>query len=367
MTRYRMLARMLTQSLAVRRGRALTVLLAVIVAATVVTANLNLYIDVGAKLRREFRSYGANVVITQNNGAPLAPDALQTVRSLLRSDEVAAPLGFAAVRAADETAVVAVGTDMESVRRLNPWWSVTAWPQAPGEALMGARSAEALASRQPALTLRFQDRELPLKKAGILRTGGEEDSRVYLSMQDFQQLTGSGPTTIELRVVGSSQEISQRMQVLAAALPGTEVRPVRQFVEGEARVLDKARTTFWAASLIIALTAALCVLATLTSWVLDRRKDFAVMKALGASQAMLNGLFAMEAASLGAAGSLLGFGAGVGIAAWIGKANFDALITPRFSLLPWVFMGSILLTLLSAILPLLVLRRVQPAVILKGE
>jgi putative ABC transport system permease protein len=102
-------------------------------------------------------------------------------------------------------------------------------------------------------------------------------------------------------------------------------------------------------------------------WVYDRRRDFATMKALGASTRLLNGFFAAEAAALGAAGALIGFAIGIGIAAWIGRVNFHAAVTPRFDVLPGVLAGSITVTLLSAILPISRLRRVQPAVILRGE
>jgi putative ABC transport system permease protein len=91
------------------------------------------------------------------------------------------------------------------------------------------------------------------------------------------------------------------------------------------------------------------------------------MKALGASDRLLNGFFAAEAAALGAIGAVVGFVFGIGIAAWIGRANFHAPVVPRFSVLPFVLAGSILVTLLSAILPISLLRRVQPAVILRGE
>ena len=132
-------------------------------------------------------------------------------------------------------------------------------------------------------------------------------------------------------------------------------------------MLGKTRATLLAAAALIILTAALCVLSTLMGWVFDRRRDFAIMKALGASGRLLNGFFAAEAAALGAIGALLGFVAGIGIAAWIGRVNFHAAVTPRFSLLPVVLVGSMVVTLLSAILPIWLLGRVQPAVILRGE
>ncbi|HEV2689765.1 MAG TPA: FtsX-like permease family protein, partial [Bryobacteraceae bacterium] len=145
------------------------------------------------------------------------------------------------------------------------------------------------------------------------------------------------------------------------------VRPVRQIVEGEARVLGKTRATLLAAAILIILTAALCVLSTLIGWVFDRRRDFAIMKALGASERLIAGFFAAEAAALGVVGAVIGFAIGIGVAAWIGRVNFHAPVVPRFSVFPGILLGSVVVALISAALPMSLLRRVQPAMILRGE
>jgi putative ABC transport system permease protein len=64
---------------------------------------------------------------------------------------------------------------------------------------------------------------------------------------------------------------------------------------------------------------------------------------------------------------MLGFAIGVGVAIWIGHANFHASVTPRLSVLPVVLVGGIFIALVAAILPISLLRRVQPATILRGE
>ena len=48
----------------------------------------------------------------------------------------------------------------------------------------------------------------------------------------------------------------------------------------------------------------------------------------------MSGFFAAEAAALGAVGAVVGFVIGIGIAAWIGRVNFNAPVVPRFSVLP---------------------------------
>jgi putative ABC transport system permease protein len=362
-----MFLRMLLRAAVLRRGRAASALLAMVVAAVVTTAMLNLFVDVQAKLRKEFRNYGANVVMVAKGGEALPAGALPNVESILAAHGLVVPFAYIVARTPDGQSVVVSGTDFEQVRKLDRWWSVTAWPQATQDALVGARAAAIVSPQGKPFDLSFHGRVIHLNPVGTLRTGASEDSRVYLSLKDFEDWTGVEPSTIEIAVSGSPEEVTALIQKLAQAMPAAEVRPIRQIMEGEARVLGKTRATLFAAAVLIVLTAALCVLSTLIGWVFDRRRDFAIMKALGASQKLIGGFFAAEAAALGAVGAMIGFGLGVGVAAWIGRVNFQAPVAPRFSILPEVLAGSVAVALVSAVLPIFLLRRVEPAMILRGE
>jgi putative ABC transport system permease protein len=359
--------RMLVRAAVLRRGRALSALFAMVVAAAVTTAMLNLYIDVQAKLRREFRNYGANIILLGRDGASLPANALPAVETVLAGRGVAAPFALIVARTSDGQPIVVASADFDKVKLLDRWWSVSAWPAAPQQALLGVRAAPVVSPNNQPFDLQFHGTTIHLTPAGTVRTGGSEDSRVYLALADFVAWTGVPPSTIEVAASGTPEEVSAILQQLQQSVPQAEVRPVRQIMEGEARVLGKTRATLLAAAALIILTAALCVLSTLMGWVFDRRRDFAIMKALGASDRMLTGFFAAEAAALGASGALIGFVLGIGIAAWIGRVNFHAPVVPRLGILPVVLAGSMVVTLLSAILPISLLRRVQPAVILRGE
>jgi putative ABC transport system permease protein len=362
-----MFFRMMMRAALVRKGRATTALLAVVVAAGVATAMLNLYVDVQSKLQKEFRNYGANLVIVAKNGGGLSAGTLKTVDAMLAGHGMAVPFGYAVAKTSKGTPVVVAGTDLDRVQQLNRWWSVSAWPGAPNSALVGARAMDVVSPHGGAFDLVFNDKTLRISPAGTLNTGAAEDSRVYLSLSDFTAWTGLMPSTIEVGASGSAAEVETTRQRLAKVLPEADVKPVRQIVEAEGRVLGKARASLLASAIVIVVTAILCVLATLTAWVLEQRKNFAIMKALGASERIVTGFFAAEAAVLGAVGAVLGFSVGIGVAAWIARANFHATVTPRFSVLPTVVAGSILLALVSALLPISLLRRVQPANILRGE
>lgn len=362
-----MFVRMLLRAAVLRRGRAASALFAMVVAAAVATAMLNLYVDVQAKLRREFRSYGANIILIGKDGASLPAGAAARVDSELSGRGIAAPFALVVARTKDGQPVVVAGTDFERVQKLNKFWSVTSWPATSQQALIGIKALPIVSPKQQPFVLSFQGKTLHVNPVGTVQTGAAEDSRIYLSLTDFESWTGVRPATIEVAASGSPEEVEAIIDQLRTAIPSADVRPVRQIMEGEARVLGKTRATLLASAALIILTAALCVLSTLMGWVFDRRRDFAIMKALGASTRLLNGFFAAEAAALGATGAVIGFLLGIGIAAWIGRANFHAAVMPRLSVLPIVMAGSMAVTLISAILPISLLRKVQPAVILRGE
>jgi putative ABC transport system permease protein len=378
-----MFARMLLRAAVLRRRRAASALLAMIVAAAVATAMMNLYVDVQAKLRTEFRSYGANVIIVGKDGQALPSDALPKIESVLGNKTLAVPFSYAVARTKDGQSVVVVGTDFARARQLNHWWNVSHWP-APqilayladsptsspaisSEALVGVRAAVVVTPNRQPFDLTFQGKTIHLTPAGLLQTGAGEDSRIYLDQSEFQNWTGVAPSTIEVAANGTAGEVDAAIRQLTQLLPMADIRPVRQIMEGEANVLNKTRATLYASATLVILTSALCVLATLIGWVFDRRRDFAIMKALGASEHLVNGFFAAEAAALGIVGGILGFFIGIGVAAWIGRVNFHAPVVPRFSIFPYILAGSVAVALISAILPIVLLRRVQPAIILRGE
>ena len=359
--------RMLYRAAMLRKGQAASALTAVIVAATAATAMLNLYVDVQAKLRKEFRNFGANIVMQAKSPQGFTPLELQSIKTTLGDRGLAVPFSYVVARDQREQAIVAVGTDFDLARKLNPWWSVSAWPNSRGQALVGRRAERVLRGNNGVFTISFEGKPIRLLPAGNLSTGGGEDSRVYISLPEFQAWTGLGPSTVEIAASGTADEVGGLLRTLQQSIPTAEVHAVRQVTEGEANVLGKTRSTLLSSAAFIVSTAALCVLATLMGWVFDRRRDFAIMKALGASDRLIAMFVAGEAAALACVGAIAGFASGIGIATLIGRLNFHAPISPQFSVFPTVLAGALLVTLVATLLPLRLLRRIQPAMILRGE
>lgn len=365
MIRKQLFLRLLVKAAWVRKDRALTALVSVAVVATIATAGLTVYYDLENKLSREFRSFGANVVVTAQHDR-LSDMEIAALKTTLAGKGAVVPVAYAIANGPNNTRVVIAGADLGTLREMNSWWSLRP-TQADGKALVGSRAAELYSPAGQPFEVAFGSKKLQVKPQAVFTSGSDDDSRIYLDLPDFAALTGLAPNTALVRVDGRPQDIQEMVARLTAALPQAEVKPVRQITRAQTSVVDKTRSVVFTACVIVGVMIMLCMVATFTSSVLERRKDFAVMKALGASNRTVNVLFAAEASLLALGGAVAGYIVGSGIAFWIGKANFDAAILPQPLLLLPVLVGSILLALLASTAPLRLLQQIQPAGILRGE
>jgi putative ABC transport system permease protein len=366
MSRRHLLFRLLLKAAWVRKDRALTALVSVAVVATIATAALTIYSDLEGKLSREFRGFGANVIVTKASRA-LSADELSNITAAVGSKAKVVPVAYAIAAGPNDAKVVVAGADLQALRELNSWWSVRPVETAGGKAWIGSHAATLFSPAGGKFDLTFAGRKAEIRPQMIFTSGSEDDSRIYLDLAEFAALTGVTPSTVLVRVEGKPQEVQDTIAKLSSSLPGVEVQPVRQITQAQTAVVGKTRSVVLASSIVVVVLIMLCMVATFTSSVLERRKDFAVMKALGASNRTVNFLFAAEAALLALTGSAAGFILGSGIAFWIGKANFDAAILPQPMLLLPVLLGSVALALIASTAPLRLLQKIQPAGILRGE
>lgn len=364
MSRLGLFLRLMLKAAWVRKDRALTALLSIIVVATMATVALTVYSDLEGKFSREFRRFGANVIVNFR-GATLNSADLALMQRILGSQADVVPVGYAVAHGTDGSSVVIGGTDLSAFQQMNSWWFFEG-PFA-GDALVGSRAAAALSPQGHPFEITYGGMTTQINPRAVFHSGNDDDSRIYVSQPQFTYLTGLRPSIAQLRISGTPLEIEQRVAKLTAALPQAEVKPVRQITAAQTAVLSRTRGIVLAASIIVVVLIVICMVATLTGAVLERRKDFAVMKALGASNRAVNLLFAGEATLTSLLGAVIGFIAGSVIALWIGSANFGAAIVPRLQLLFPVVAGSVVLALLAATAPLRILRRIQPASILRGE
>ncbi len=337
--------------------------MALTVSAAVATALLTLYADLDQKLHHEFRGFGANLVVT---GTAFTPDKIARAQRAAGADASLAAFAYAIASTDRGTPVVVSGVDFAAVEKLDSWWSVTAWPSTADGALVGQRAAEFIA-RNDAVTLTFNGSTQNFSNAGQLKTGSDEDSRIFVSLPTFVAWTHVQPNVLEVQVPGGGARVEAALRKLTAALPEAHVEPVRQLVEGESKIVDRTHALMFGAVLLIALTVAVSVLATLSASVLERRRDFALMKALGGTETQMTVLFLSETLLLACGGVIGGWLIG-SLAAWaISELNFGTATLPRATVVPLVLALNLVIATLAAVLPLRSLRGLEPASLLKGE
>ncbi len=362
---------LLRRGLLHRRTRSLAALLSLTVSAAVATALLTLYASLNQKLHQQFRAFGANIVLTASDGASLPPQMLATVRELAGPTSHILPFAYAVAQTADGAPIVVAGTDFSAVRAVDSWWQVSQWPADESadsnttDALVGVRAQSALHGDTVSLT--YNGHVLALHTFGTVHTGGPEDSRIYLPLAAFTAWTGVSATTLEIQAPGSAAQVQSLIDRLRPVLPGVEVHAVRQLVESEGRVVDRTHSLMLSSLLLIALTVAICVLATLTASVLERRRDFAIMKALGSTQHQVSLLFLLEAILLALIGAVGGYLLGCLLAFLIGEWNFHTAILPLWQIAPQVLLLNLFVAILAAGVPMRILRAMEPATLLRGE
>jgi putative ABC transport system permease protein len=386
-----MFARLLVGLLRGSRGRLAVALVAVTGGAAVISALLNLDLDIEGKLAQQFRILGANLIVSSAAPAPSAAGAaapsaspaqpvlmdetpaLAKIAAVPITEAVtAAPFVYLVARAAAQPVVVA-GSWLDQASKLEPTWRLQgAWITTRDDVthcLVGRNVAQHFQlSPGSTLELNYLSRSAKLAVSGIVDSGGADDDQVFVNLPVAQNLAAL-PGKIELVQLSASgppAAIAQYAARLSSALPGYDVRPIRQVTEAEGALLERTRLLIVSMVFLILVLTSLCVLATMSALAIERREDVGLMKALGGSISRIVALFVSEVGVLALAGGLTGCAAGVALSRWMGQQVFRASIGPRWQVFP-LTIGLMVVVAIAGALPLRLLGKVKPAVILRGE
>jgi putative ABC transport system permease protein len=388
-----MFARLLWRSMRGSRGRIAVALVAVASGATVIAALLNLQFDMERQLTQQFRLLGANVVISHSRSAQMpdfreASSEVRGAPALIRSAPVlaeieripradlvaAAPFLYLVARAAD-TPVVIAGTWLDQLPGLDPTWKIEGhWVRSRDEqddCLVGSRVARQFSlSPGSRLSVQYLNRAAQLRVAGVIDAGGTEDSQVFINLplaQKLARLDKDGEVElVQMSIRGTSATLNRLTEQLSLALPDYEVRPIQAVSQAEGNLLDRTRLLIGSMVVLILVLTALCVLATMAALAMERRKDVGLMKALGGSISRIVALFLAEVGMLGAVGGLIGSVLGIALSQWMGERVFGTVVLARWDIFPLTIALMVGVALAGA-LPLRLLGKVKPAVILRGE
>lgn len=388
----------------------------------VTTAMIAIAVDVGDKINRELRSYGANIVVypedtaldvrvgdqevkPATSGSYLKESDLPNIRGIFWGHNILAFAPFLETEASGESGPVRVlgtyfdkklhfGTDDfdTGVSKLYPWWKVSgSWPKddAEPEVLLGESLAAKLGKRAGD-SISLSGRTLQI--SGVLTTGGSEDSAVIAPLSLAQQLANAPNAFTKLSVSALTKPEDafarrdpNRMNAadhdrwycspyansiasqLQEVFPHVVAEQIRQAAQNEGSVLSHISGMMLLIALASLLAAALAVSAAMATTVLERRQEVGLMKALGATATGIASLFVTEASLLALGAGLVGFAIGVAIAQRIGQTVFHSGIEIAPVLLPIVLILALTVTIGGSAAAIRRALRLDPVIVLRGD
>lgn len=290
------------------------------------------------------------------------------------------------------------------VRSTHPWWKIQGrwFDDRAKECVIGATlAANYPGGITPGQTIEIASRAdasgsavrpIPLTVTGIVTTGGAEDNAVLAPLSIAQQISGHAGQFRELFVSAltkpadalagrdpstltpaeydrwyCSPYVSSIGFQIEHALPGTEVRAIRRVADTQGRVLARISSLLWIVTLAALAAAILAVAATSAATVLERRVEIGIMKAIGASNALVSGIFLAEQLMLAVIGGAIGYVCGAALARVLGTSVFGSPAPVNLVLLPIVLGIAALVAIVGSLIPLRRAAHLDPAPILKGE
>ena len=204
--------------------------------------------------------------------------------------------------------------------------------------------------------------------SGILSTGGEEESYIYMTLADLGRLTGDELLDVaELSVSAPSDELDALCSSITDLGIGVTPRLVKRVTRSEASVLGKLQALVFLVTVVVLLLTMISVSTTMMAVVSERRREIGLRKALGASDRSIRSEFLGEGMFLGGLGGLLGAVLGFVFAQIVSINVFGSSIMFQPLLLPVTIIVSMAVAAASCQLPIRRAVAIDPAIVLKGE
>ena len=420
-----MFARLLYESFRRQKRRKLLAGVAITLGVAVATAMIAVATDIGDKINRELRSYGANLLVTPQEdtidveigGVNLKPPSdgnflseadLPKIKGTFWRHNI---LGFSPMlpvnvtvgssgRAQDATLVgtyfakrLAFGKDefTTGVRNTHPWWKVDgAWPaDDSSDVLLGEHLSQKLQLRTGD-TLSINGQSIHI--AGVLSTGGAEDGQIVAPLPVAQRLLGK-PDAVRRVYVSAltkpedalarrdpksmSGELWDRWYCspyvqsiayqLQEAIPHSHAEQIRQVAQNEGTVLSRIKGLMLLITLAALFASALAVSAAMATAIFERRREVGLMKALGAGNLAVAALFFAESTLLALMSGVAGFFAGSWLAHRIGRSIFDSQITIEPVLFPIIMAIAVVVTFAGSAAAIRRAVKFDPVFALRGD
>lgn len=219
--------------------------------------------------------------------------------------------------------------------------------------------------------------------AGYFYSGMYEfdSTLIFTGLREGQALLADDPqleSGLEIRVrnLFDAPAVARRIQSFVA--PGIRVSDWTRTDAPLFAALKLEKFTYFLVLLLIVLVAAFNIVATLVMVVMERRKEIAILRAMGARAGSIAAIFLCEGAALGVGGTTVGVGLGYLVSFLIGKYHLIHLPPDLFmvSAVPVrlyaanflaVAAAAVALCLCGAIYPAIQARSLRPVEIIRYE
>jgi putative ABC transport system permease protein len=420
-----MFGRLVYESFRRQKRRKLLAGIAITLGVGVATAMIAVATDIGDKISRELRSYGANLIVTPqedtldvqiagvdlkppSDGAYLNEADLPKIKGMFWRNNIVgfAPMLPVSVRLSgsdDATNLTLLGTYFSKrltfgkqdfttgVRITHPWWKVQGtWPDDnSSDVLLGEKLAARLGRKAgDEIEIASQAHRV----AGILSTGSAEDNQIVAPIALAQQILGKPGAVRRLYVSAltkpedafarrdpqslrgaeydrwycSPYAASIAFQ-LQEAIPHSHAEQIRQIAQNEGTVLSRIKGLMLLVTLAALFASALAVSAAMATAIFERRSEVGLMKALGAGSVSVAALFFAEALLLALIGGVVGFAGGALLARQIGRSIFDSQITIEPVLFPVILAIAVTVTFAGSAMAIRRAVKFDPVYALRGE
>jgi putative ABC transport system permease protein len=152
---------------------------------------------------------------------------------------------------------------------------------------------------------------------------------------------------------------------LVKLFPGSESRIVKQITQTEEKIVKKINWLMILVSFAGLIASSLTMASTTTAMILERRKELALMKAVGSGNAFLFFYLFGEILILGTLGSVIGYGVGSFLSVSLSSALFQSVFQIKWIVLPLVGMIGVLIIFCGSLWPLRQATTLDPAVALR--
>jgi len=270
--------------------------------------------------------------------------------------------------------VVLMGVDFSQLRKLVPYWQIEGkWIGVNFDqrnAMIGHNLAAKLElSQGDTINVIKGTNKRSFTIRGIIESGEAEDNYLIVNLP-FVQHWLNKPKQINFAMFSLANDkgqVEEFANIVAKKYPTLSIRPIRKVSASEGKVLDKIKLLMGVVAFVILILSTLCVNTTLTAMISERRHEFALQKALGASHKAITRQILEETIIMTIAAIIVGLALGYLLAQILGQTVFSASIDLR---LPVFFITSILsfiAAMIAATIPTIKAINIDPAKVLKGE